>query len=115
MTLTAAQLTRLRRLTGGVVKTSEPDYLTDAELQAEYTAAGGSFDLAVVYVLRLRVAMTAPLTDRSYAIEQTSESLSQRHAHLRDLLREAEARAGVGGARLKVGALDLGLDQEKAQ
>lgn len=112
MALTAADLLKLRRLTGGVVKASEPDYLTDAELQAEFAAAGGAFDLAVVYVLRLRVAMTAPLTDRAYAIEQTSESLSQRHAHLRALLADAEARLGLGGARLTVGVMDLGLDKD---
>jgi len=112
MALSATQLTRLRKLTGGVVATSEADYLTDTELQAEYTEAAGSWDTTIVYVLRLRVAMTATLTDRSYNIEQTSESLSQRHAHLKALLSAAEQRVGLSGAALIVGTLDLGLDSD---
>ena len=112
MTLTAAQLTRLRQLSGGVVATSEPDYLTDAQLQAEYASAGNDFDKTVVYVLRLRVGMTAGLTDRSYAIEQTSESLSQRHQQLKALLDEWERRVGLAGAALQAGALDMGLDED---
>jgi hypothetical protein len=112
MALSATQLTRLRKLTGGVVATSEADYLTDTELQAEYTEAADSWDTTIVYVLRLRVGMTAVFTDRSYNIEQTSESLSQRHAHLKALLDTWEARAGQAGPVLSVGTLDLGLDTE---
>jgi hypothetical protein len=112
MALSATQLTRLRKLTGGVVATSEADYLTDTELQAEYTEAADSWDTTIVYVLRLRVAMTAALTDRSYNSEQTSESLSQRHAHLRALLRDAEQRAGLSGSTFSVGVLDMDMDSE---
>ena len=112
MTLTAAQLTRLRMLTGGVVAASEPDYLTDAQLQSEYASAGNDFDKTVVYVLRLRVGMTAGLTDRSYAVEQTSESLSQRHQQLKALLQEWEQRLSLAGAPLKAGVLDMGLNED---
>jgi len=112
MALSATQLTRLRKLTGGVVATSEADYLSDAELQAEYTEAGESWDTTLVYVLRLRVGMTAGLTDRSYNIEQTSESLSQRHAHLKGLLAFWEARTGLAGGTLSVATLDLDIDTD---
>lgn len=112
MALSATQLTRLRLLTGGVVSASEADYLTDTQLQAEYTEAAEDWDTTVVYVLRLRVAMTAALTDRSYNIEQTSESLSQRHAHLKALLSAAEQRAGLSGGAFGVGMLDLDMDAE---
>lgn len=112
MALSATQLTRLRLLTGGVVATSEADYLTDTQLQAENTEAAGDFDTTVVYVLRLRVAMTALLTDRSYNIEQTSESLSQRHDHLKALLSAAEQRVGLSGSTFSVGLLDMDMDSE---
>lgn len=112
MALTATQLTRLRQLTGGVVSTSEADYLTDDQLQAEYTAANDDFDTTVVYVLRLRVSMTARWTDISFQVETTSESRSQRHKHLKELLADWEARTGLAGSTLSVGTLDLGLDAE---
>lgn len=111
MALSATQLTRLRLLTGGVVSASEPDYLTDTQLQDEYTEAG-DFDTTVVYVLRLRVGMTAALTDRSYNVEQTSEQLSQRHAHLVALLRAAEQSVGLSGSAFRTGTLDTDMDSE---
>jgi hypothetical protein len=112
MALSATQLTRLRHLTGGVVETSEADYLTDTQLQAEYTEANEDFDTTIVYVLRLRVGMSVRWTDRSYNSEQTSENLSQRHRHLKDLLALWEARTGLAGGTLSVATLDLDIDTD---
>lgn len=112
MALTATELVRLRQLTGGVVGTSEKDYLTDTQLQAEYSAASENFDTTVVAVLRLRVGMTAAFVDGSYGVETTSESLSQRHRHLKDLLTFWEGRTGLGGSGLSTGMLGLALDAE---
>lgn len=110
MTLTATQLTRLRHLSGGIVGESEKDFLTDDELQAEYTAADNDFELAVVYVLRLRVGMTAAFIDRNHDLN--SEQLSQRHKHLRGLLDWWEMQVGVGGSKLSTAKLDLNIDTD---
>lgn len=112
MALTATQLQRLRHLTGGIVAEAERDYLTDTELQAEYTEAGGDFQLTIVYVLRLRIGMTAPFIDKSFGIEAGSEQLSQRHTHMKGLLAYWEGVLGLSGTPLTVGTLDLGLDTD---
>jgi hypothetical protein len=110
MALTATQLTRLRYMTGGIVGQSERDYLTDTELQTEYTEAGSDFDKAVVGVLRLRCAMTAGFTDVSNL--EGSESRSQRHAHLCELLSYWESKTGLAGGRITAGAIDLDIDTD---
>lgn len=110
-TLSAALLTRLRMLSGGVVGTSEKDYLTDAQLQAEYTEAGNDFDKTVVLVLRLRVGMTATYTAATTDIG-TTEQRNQRHEHLKGLLAEWEARTGMGGGYAQIGIMSLGLDYD---
>lgn len=56
--------------------------------------------------------MTAALTDRSYNVEQTSEQLSQRHAHLVALLRAAEQAVGLSGSAFRTGTLDTDMDSE---
>ena len=110
-TLSAALLTRLRMFSGGVVGTSEKDYLTDAQLQAEYAAADFDFDKAVVFVLRLRVGMTATYTATT-TDAGTSEQRNQRHEHLRALLAEWESRTGLGGGYAQMGTITLGLDYD---
>lgn len=110
MALTATQLTRLRYMTGGIVGTSERDYLTDGELQNEYTEAGNDFDKTIVYVLRLRCAMTAGFTDVSNL--EGSESRSQRHAQLCALLEYWERKTGLAGGKITAGAVDLNIDTD---
>lgn len=108
MALSATELIRLRHLSGGIVGTSEKDYLTDDELQAEYTAAENDFDTTIVYVLRLRCAMTATFTDVSNL--EGGESRSQRHKHLCELLNQWERRTGLDGGNPSTGMISLGID-----
>lgn len=107
MALSATELTRLRRLTGGVVDSSAPDYLDDTALQAEYTSAGEDFNTTIVYVLRLRVGMLSYLYDRS--LDLNSESLSQRRDGMRQLLQDWEKRTGLAGGSLEVGTIDYNI------
>lgn len=106
--LTASQLTRLRDLTGGRTTSEDDDHLTDDELQDEYDAASGSWDLGIVYVLQRRVGMAARAIDKS--LDLNSQSLSQYVDHLRDLLKDAELRAGVTPGRITVGKLKLNIN-----
>jgi hypothetical protein len=113
MALSADELILLRQTAGGIVGSTEKDYLTDPQLQSRYTAANEDFDLTIVYVLRLRVGMTAGFVDKS--LELNSESLDQRHQHLVDLLAYWENITGVSGGAgslLQLGTLDTGLDYE---
>jgi hypothetical protein len=109
MALTATQYTRLRDKTGGRTTTNDKDHLTDAELQDEYDDAG-SWDTAVVYVLRRRVGMAAVYTDKTMDIN--SASLNQRYQNMLKLLAQAEAVAGAGGYALEVGTIDLNIDTD---
>lgn len=108
MALTAIQLNRLRDLTGGRTNTRDKDHLQDEELQDEYTNAGEVWDTTVVYVLRRRVGMAAPYVDKSHDVN--SVSLSQRVKNMRDLLADAEKRAGLTGGTLTTGKLRRNLD-----
>lgn len=113
-TLTATQITRLRKMTGDT-NTSEPD-LTDAELQAEYDLAESDMDVAAVYILRLRMGMAAKLTDVSHSEGEgsTSEQRSQRRKAIQDLLAYYEGVTGMfGGGELQAGVISLGLDEDE--
>lgn len=110
-TLTAAQLARLKDLTGNT-SPDQPDQLSEAELQAEYDEAEADFDTTVVYVLRRRLGLAAKWSDRSG--ETNSDTRSQRWEHLKALLAYWEERTGLKGATMKVGALNLGLDEIEA-
>jgi len=109
MTLSVTQYTRLRDLTGGRTTTNDKDHLNDTELQAEYDDAG-SWDAAVVYVLRRRIGMTAVYVDKS--MDLNSESLNQRYQNMEKLLKQAEARAGMAGGSLQAGVIDLNIDTD---
>lgn len=109
MTLSATEYTRLRDLTGGRTNTKDRDHLTDAELQAEYDAAG-SWDVATVYVLQRRIAMCSAYVDKAHDVN--SISLSQKVKHMRDLLKDARDAAGLTGFTIQTGALDTSLDKE---
>lgn len=110
MALSDTQLTRLRDLTGGRTNPKDRDHLTDAELQGEYTDTGENWLLAIVYVLRRRIAMSASYVDKSHDIN--SISLSQKSKHMRDLLKDAERQAGVSGGTLTTGVIDYNIDTD---
>lgn len=112
MALTATQYTRLRDLTGGRTTTSDRDHLTDAELQDEYDDASSVWDTAIVYVLRRRIGMASAYVDKS--MDLNSESLSQRVENMRDMLKDAEERAGVSGGTLSVGKLKHNINTKLA-
>lgn len=109
MALTATQYTRLRDQTGGRTTSNDKDHLTDTELQEEYDDAG-SWDLAVVYVLRRRLGMASVYVDKT--MDLNSEQLSQRREAMERLLARAEAKAGVAGSTLSAGVLDLNIDTD---
>lgn len=110
MALTATELTRLRHLTGGIVATNAPDYLSDTELQAEYTAVADVFNDTIIPVIRLRLGMAAVYVNGSpeFGIEQ----FESRFQHLKRLLEYYEGLFGESGTLLQTGALETGLDRE---
>lgn len=110
MTLTDAQLMRLRMMTGGIRKLNEADYIEDDTLQSLYADADNDFDTTVVYTLRLRVGMTVADVQRN--VDLNGESMQQRHEHLRDLLKYWEEKLGLTGGGLTVSAIDLNLDTD---
>lgn len=110
MILSATELTRLRMLTGGVIATNEPDYLTDDQLQAEYTEADSDFDITIVYVLRLRCAMLSVLIDGTG--EYMVERRSQRREAVCSLLETWERRTGLSAGVIETGNLDMNLDTD---
>lgn len=110
MPLSAIQYTRLRDLTGGRTTTSDDDHLTDAELQAEYDDASEDWSAGVVYVLRRRLGMLSGFFDVNRDLN--SETRSQKRAHLKDLLKDAEDAAGLSGGVLTTGTLDMNLDTD---
>lgn len=112
MALSAEQYTRLRDLTGGRTTTGDKDHLTDEELQAEHDDAGSDWDTAVVYVLRRRIGMAAVYVDKS--MDLNSESLNQRVQNMRDLLEDAEARAGLVAGKLTTSKMKYNLNTKLA-
>jgi hypothetical protein len=108
-TLTVDQLTDLQADLG---ITTDQLVFTDAALNRLYTRAAGDYDATVVYALRqLRQQAAKGI---QYTIGQTSFSRQQWFDHLTVLLKEAEARAGMGGGTLSAGVIDLEIDSEDA-
>lgn len=103
-TLSPAQLTDLR----GDLDIPLTGVFTDAELNRYYDRASGDYDTAKVYVLRALLASAAKLHD--YKAAQSGESLNQVFDHLKYMLREAQADAGMGGAVMAVGNFGLNID-----
>lgn len=111
MALTADEFTELRQLTGGVTNTSDKDHLTDAQIQAIYdNRAGADWNLTLVHILRRRLGMASVFVDKSTDVN--SEQMSQRREALKELLKLAEANAGVSGSALQVGVIDLNIDTD---
>lgn len=111
MALTAAEYLELRDLTGGRTTTNDKDHLTDDELQAIYdNRAGADWDLTIVHTLRRRIAMASRYVDK--AMNVNSVSMSQYVKHLRDMLKDAEARTGQAGGTLTAGVLDYNIDTD---
>jgi hypothetical protein len=81
---------------------------TTDEANRCYTRAGGDYDKALVYAVRALRADAAKLHD--YRAATASESLSQVFRQLGDLLKDVEARAGMGGAVLQIGNIGLNID-----
>ena len=112
MPLSQAQIGYIRDAVGDDVADNDGDYLlNDATLQTIYadaTQGNSGLDRTIVYALRRMVGKTARKFGRSG--EYQNEQQQQWHEHLRDLLKEWEARAGVGGGTLAGGLLALRLD-----
>lgn len=107
-TLNTADEEWLRDITGNT-DSDQPDQLTQSQLNAEYTRAGGDLEVTVVYVLRRLLGLARKWTDHSG--ETRSESRSQRWEHLKELLEIWERKTGLAGGRLSIGMMNLGLDE----
>lgn len=112
MALTATELTTLRHMTGGIVATAEPDYLTDDQLQAEHTTGGGDFDHTIARVLRRRWGMLSVNISMAAGAGSGANAFQQRFDHIERLLKYWEVRTGESGGMIAAGTLDLGLDSE---
>lgn len=84
----------------------------DAELQRFYERADSDFDRAKVYALRALLANATKLHD--YTAGAVDEKLSQIFSNLKYQLRELEAAAGMGGAVVSVGLVNLNIDATDA-
>lgn len=122
MTLTAAEFTSYRQLTGDEAATQ---ILTDAIIQALYDRAV-LYDLdtttteavTIVFMLRRFLGLARLKVDVG-AGEFEIEKRSQYFKNLMEMLKYWEAIAGAGGwtgdgiGGLSVGTIDLGLDQDE--
>ena len=119
MALTAAEIADYRLLIGDV----ETDHyiLTDTQIQTLYDAAETDApdsslidEYAVVYMLRRMVGATSRYITHSDGLG-TTNSANLRYDHLKEMLEEAENRAGIGGAMLTVGgSIDWNMDENPA-
>lgn len=107
--LTADLITRLRDLTGD---DCTPYELSDTVLQYEYDRAAFDEDLTMVYLLRRLLGRYVKKIDSSNTVTNINSRASLLYDHIRDLLGDYEARAGVTGGRLRVGTFDYGLDAD---
>jgi hypothetical protein len=64
----------------------------------------------IVFVLRIREAKAAVLTNESS--EGQSKNLSDKHAHIKAMRVDWEARCGMSGGTLSMGTFDLNLDAD---
>ena len=107
--LTAAQGARLRNRIGDT-DTASP-YLSDSVLDSIYSDNGLDLDKSTVAALQEMVGIFAMHVDIGGATE-INEQRRQRFEHLQTLLKYWEAQTGLGGYKIQVGTLDLGLDRE---
>ncbi len=81
---------------------------TDTELNRLYTRAEGNYAYAVALAWRQIRASASKLAD--YKAAQSSESLSQIYAHIKDMMEYWTAEAGLGGYTLEGGLISLNTD-----
>lgn len=114
-TLSATELTRIRRKTGSVAVT---DDMPDSEIQYHYdlaTADAPDAELVLpftyVYILRDLWGLQRLRPDRS-----TSHGDKQTRSQIKDTSKELldywEKVAGLSGGKIRTGTLDLDLDED---
>ncbi len=107
--LTAAQGATLRRRIGDAA-----EVLSDAELDALYTASGADLDMTTVMALQELIgyyAMKVDITDSNSLITERRGAIMK---NLADLLKYWEKKTGGAGVELSTGTIDTGIDYEGA-
>lgn len=83
---------------------------TTTELNRCYTRADSDYDKALVYAVRVLLFDAAKL--HSYQAASSGETLSTVFTNLKEMLKQFEERAGMGGATLAVGNIGLNIDAD---
>ena len=108
-TLTADQTEYIRAMSGD---DCTPYDVSDTLLQKLFGDRAGDDECrTIVYVLRIRDAKWSMLVNQSNESGQ-SQSLSQKHAQIRNLRQEWEERCGMAGGSVDVGTFDLHIDTD---
>jgi len=81
---------------------------TDPELNRLYNRAEGSYEGAVALAWRQILASASKMND--YKAAQSSESLSQIFAHVKDMVAYWEGLSGGGGFTIEGGLISLNTD-----
>jgi hypothetical protein len=105
-TLTPDEITDIRDVIGD---DCEPYNLEDEQIQAQYDAAGSDLTLTYVYTLRRLWGKLRRMADRT-TDHGDNETRSQIVGNTKALLDYYEGLAGLHGAPLSVGVIDLDLD-----
>jgi DNA replication protein DnaD len=101
-TLTSSQLVDLQADLG---ITDDESVFTDVELNRLYTRADSDYATTVAYSFRQLWANAAKFAN--YTQNQSSEQKRQIFENLGELMRHAEAHAGIAGGVLSIGSIDL--------